>query len=294
MKSDRASNPLLSMNPLQRALIEKAGHDNGFEYVLLPSETQHAVLASARHPARVRVAVVGQEFEARIDSGSSTLAQELERTFATRLPDSVVFVLPTEALLAQWLRRAAALSQALPNQAVTTFEQRVQAELAQMSGSAVQNTEVLRTVRQRVGQQAYRQAMLDYWGGACAVTGLALPPVLRASHAKPWALCDNDAERLDVFNGFLLAVHLDALFDQFWLSFDAQGHALISSRLNTTARDVLGLSPGMRVRWIALEHQPYMNYHRSRFFMGEDCKGGSDAAGACTARIIDRYATSDR
>ena len=24
----------VSMNPLQRALIEKAGHDNGFEYVL--------------------------------------------------------------------------------------------------------------------------------------------------------------------------------------------------------------------------------------------------------------------
>ena len=104
MKSDHASNLLAPMNPLQRSLIEKAGHDNGFEYVL-PSETQHAVLASARHPARVRVTVVGQAFEARIDSGSTTLAQELERTFAIRLPNSAVFVLPTEALLAQWLRR---------------------------------------------------------------------------------------------------------------------------------------------------------------------------------------------
>ena len=139
----------VSMNPLQRALIEKAGHDNGFEYVL-PSETQHAVLASARHPARVRVTVVGQAFEARIDSGSSTLAQELVRTFTTKLPDSAVFVLPSEALLAQWLRRAAALSQVLPNQAVTTFEQHVQTELALMPASVVQNTEVLRMVRQRV------------------------------------------------------------------------------------------------------------------------------------------------
>lgn len=293
MKSDHASNPLSSMNPLQRSLIEKAGHDNGFEYVL-PSETQHAVLASARHPARVRVAVVGQVFEARIDSGSSTLAQELARTFDANQAGVAVFVLSSEAMLARWLRRAAALSQALPNQTVTAFDQQVQAELAQMHPPAAQSTEVLRMVRQRVGQQAYRQAMLGYWGGACAVTGLALPLVLRASHAKPWALCDSDTERLDVFNGFLLTAHLDALFDQFWLSFDAQGHALISSRLDTTARDVLGLSPGMRVRWIASEHQPYMNYHRSRFFMGEDCKGGSDSAGACTARISDRCATSDR
>ena len=37
----------VSMNPLQRALIEKAGHDNGFEYVL-PGDAQHVALASAR------------------------------------------------------------------------------------------------------------------------------------------------------------------------------------------------------------------------------------------------------
>ena len=54
--------------------------------------------------------------------------------------------------------------------------------------------------------------MLDYWGSACAVTGLTLTPALRASHAKPWADCTTDAERLDVFNGFLLSANLDALF----------------------------------------------------------------------------------
>ena len=59
------------MNPLQRALIEKAGHDNGFEYVL-PGDAQHVVLASARHPARVRVSVAGQGFEVAIDTGSAT------------------------------------------------------------------------------------------------------------------------------------------------------------------------------------------------------------------------------
>ena len=64
------------MHPLQRALIEKAGHDNGFEYVL-SGDAEHATLASARHPARVRVAVIGQGYEVGIDSGSATLAQEL-------------------------------------------------------------------------------------------------------------------------------------------------------------------------------------------------------------------------
>ena len=167
MKSDEIGSLIqlaVSMNPLQRALIEKAGHDNGFEYVL-PGDAQHVALASARHPARVRVSVAGQGFEVAIDTGSATLAQELARTFATSPADATTFVLPSEALLAHWLRRTAALSQALPNQAVATFEQQVQAELSQLAPPVAQSTEVLRMVRQRLGQQAYRQAMLDYWGG---------------------------------------------------------------------------------------------------------------------------------
>ena len=107
MKSDHLSNGWATMNPLQRALIEKAGHDNGFEYVL-PGDAQHVVLASARHPARVRVALIGQGYEVGIDTGSATLAQELARTSATSQTGATTFVLSSEALLAHWLRRAAA------------------------------------------------------------------------------------------------------------------------------------------------------------------------------------------
>ncbi len=162
------------MNPLQRALIEKAGHDNGFENVL-PAGGPGVELGSARHPAKVTVTASEDGFWGAIQSGSATLAQELARTFPVSSVPAQGFVLATEAVLARWLRRAAALSQALPNQAVVAFEAQLQQELAAMPESAAQNTEVLRMVRQRVGQQAYRQAMLDYWGGACAVTGLALP-----------------------------------------------------------------------------------------------------------------------
>lgn len=64
---------------------------------------------------------------------------------------------------------------------------------------------------------------MDYWGGACAVTGIALPELLRASHAKPWAKCDTDQERLNVFNGFLRCAHLDALFDRGLMTFEEDG-----------------------------------------------------------------------
>lgn len=254
------------MHPLQRALIEKAGHDNGFEYVM-PGDAEHAVLASARHPARVRVAVAGQGYEVGINSGSGTLAQELARTFVQSSPRTASFVLQSEAMLARWLRRAAALSQALPNQAVIAFEQQVQTELAELVPAAAQNTEMLRIVRQRVGQQAYRKAMMDYWGGACAVTGIALPQALRASHAKPWAECTTDAERLDVYNGFLLNANLDALFDSFLISFSEEGGVLVSEHIAQPDRERLGMSaPGaLRLRWVAAQHQTYLGFHRGRF-----------------------------
>jgi predicted restriction endonuclease len=134
-----------------------------------------------------------------------------------------------------------------------------------MPEAAAQNTEVQRMVRQRVGQQAYRQAMLDYWGGACAVTGLALPQALRASHAKPWAECASDAERLDVFNGFLLSANFDVLFDSFLASFAVTGELLISKAITPSDQQKMGLSIGMCLRWMSVQHGPYLDFHRQRF-----------------------------
>lgn len=64
--------------------------------------------------------------------------------------------------------------------------------------------------------------------GLEAVTGLALPQALRASHAKPWAECASDAERLDVLNGFLLSANLGVLFDSFLVSLSEEGELTVS------------------------------------------------------------------
>lgn len=127
-------------------------------------------------------------------------------------------------------------------------------------------TEVVAEVRRRVGQNLYREALLDFWEGRCAVTGLAVPELLRASHAKPWAEA-SDAERLDVYNGLLLAVHLDALFDRGFLTFDDAGRGVLSSLLGTDARGLLGLSEGtLSLRRLQSAHLPYLAYHRSHVF----------------------------
>lgn len=148
------------------------------------------------------------------------------------------------------------------------FDAQVQQALAALPAADSLNTEVQRLVRQRVGQDRYRQAMLDYWGGACAVTGLTLTPALRASHAKPWTDCSTDAERLDVFNGFLLSANLDALFDKFLLSFTNLGDLLLSPQLPAADIARLGLNMLLKLRWVAAGHVPYLTHHRSRCGQG--------------------------
>lgn len=256
------------MNLLQRALIEKAGHDNGFENVLPSMAAGWLTLGSARHATTVGVRALAGGFEARLLSSPPSLPGELARSFTAAIsaadPTTTAYLLADEAALARWLRRAAALAQALPNQAMTAFVADVQAALADLEPAAAKNTEVQRMVRQRVGQQAFRQAMLDYWQGSCAVTGLALPQALKASHAKAWALCSEDAERLDVFNGFLLSANLDALFDSYLASFTDEGALLIAPSVSQTAQVQLGLTADLQLRWVALQHQPYLAFHRGQ------------------------------
>lgn len=249
------------MNPLQRALIEKTGNDNGFEHVVA-SDANAVTLASARHANQVAIGMGAGAYQVRFQTVSPSFLPELQRSFpAMQAADA--FEAGSEADLAALLRRAASLSRALPSQAANDFQQAVAAELAQLP-SSIAGTEVERMVRQRVGQNKFRDAMMDYWGGACAVTGVAIPQVLRASHAKPWAECATDAERLDVFNGFLLSANLDALFDRFLISFDEHGVLVTAPALAGVDLQPLGISPCMKLRWINALHQPYLAEHRTR------------------------------
>lgn len=222
-------------------------------------------MGSARHPARVVVSLMPQGYVVALVQGPPTLLPELERSFAQWPRVDAAFVAVNDAELASWLRRVSALAQSLPNQVAVDFDTQVQQALASLPATDTQSTEVQRFVRQRVGQDRYRQAMLSYWGGACAVTGLKLAPALRASHAKPWADCLTDAERLDVFNGFLLSANLDALFDKFLISFSDAGDMLVSPQLSSADRLLLGLDGTLKLRWLSDKHIPYLSFHRNRF-----------------------------
>jgi len=249
------------MNQLQKAIIEKIGHDFGFEYLVSESEHQ-VVLGSARHLIHAAVSVIYDAYQIEFSNAKSVFIDELARNFV-QLKDNL-FSATNESQLATLFKRASQLANSLPNQAANNYEKDLKAALAELPLST-RGTEIERMVRQRVGQDAYRKAMLDYWGNACAVTGLQMPEVLRASHAKPWADCATDSERLDVYNGFLLTANLDALFDRFLISFDGVGHIMISDSIKLEQQNILHINTSLRLRWISLEHENYLIYHRGKF-----------------------------
>jgi len=102
-------------------------------------------------------------------------------------------------------------------------------------------TEAERLVVQRVGQDIFRAALLEYWNGRCPLTGITDPALLRASHIVRWADCGSDAQRLDVHNGLLLSSLWDAAFDAGLISFSDGGEALRSPALTPEATATLGI-----------------------------------------------------
>src|ERR1039458_4539861 len=79
-------------------------------------------------------------------------------------------------------------------------------------------TEVSANAKVRRGQEYFRDAVLNNFGGRCGVTQLAVRDLLVASHILPWG--SHPAERLNVRNGICLSRLHDAAFDRGLIAFD--------------------------------------------------------------------------
>jgi predicted restriction endonuclease len=112
----------------------------------------------------------------------------------------------------------------------------------------------------RLGQGQFRADVSRRWNNRCAVTGCGLSAVLRASHIKRWSECNN-RERLDPSNGFLLAAHIDALFDKGLVSFSNSGRMLLSDQIDVTERKLFRLPKPLLRRPTRTEIK-FLDHHR--------------------------------
>ena len=244
-------------------LLEKAAIDNGFDQEL-PRQGAWLGYGSTQAPlsvwlnfdpeGRPVVALSRWDVARALTQGAPAALLQLPEGAAAAHAVSDL------AVLHRFLRRAWQLARTLPDELLHAFEHK--------TAALPRTTEAERLVMQRVGQDLFRAGLLEYWEGRCAVTGLAVPELLRASHIKPWADCETDAERLDVFNGLLLAPNLDAAFDRGFITVRDDGELTVSPALPGVDRMLLGLGAPLRVRGLAEGHRRYLQWHRERLFKG--------------------------
>jgi len=221
------------------------------------SESSHAPLNCAIWTSTSNGFIVGLSMANVVHSLESDIGQAIN---PTRLPSTSfdmagAFEASDIFKLEAMLKRVWLLSRSLPNALIGRFEKAL---------SEVSTTEREATVRQRVGQNLFREGLLALWGGRCAITGLDAPELLRASHAKPWA-DSSDIERLDVFNGLLLAAHWDAAFDSGLITISTSGHVVPSAALSDATKEVLRVSDVLQIR-LQPQHELYLAWHRERVF----------------------------
>lgn len=152
------------------------------------------------------------------------------------------------------LLRLYQLSASLPDAPLKIFHQQ--------TVNLPKTTEAERLVVQRIGQDIFRNSLMDYWQGRCPLTGITDPALLRASHIVQWSECQNDAQRLDVHNGLLLSALWDAAFDRALVTFDDDGNPEFSPMLSDAARQALKWDQHIP---LSDSHRQNLAAHRQRF-----------------------------
>lgn len=109
------------------------------------------------------------------------------------------------------------------------WRERVEGATQATAASEPRATESVVAQRIRLGQAFFRRVVLANFGDRCALTDIAHPGLVNASHIVAWS--DDVAHRLDPSNGIALNRLHDAAFDQHLITFDEQHRLVVGSRV---------------------------------------------------------------
>ena len=98
----------------------------------------------------------------------------------------------------------------------------------------------------------------------CAICGLDVPELLIASHIKAWKDSDSQ-EKLDHNNGLLLCPNHDKLFDKGYITFEKDGHIIISDFVSEEMKEKMYISKDSSI--IVREGmEEYLAWHKEHYF----------------------------
>ncbi|MFP8965233.1 HNH endonuclease [Pokkaliibacter sp. CJK22405] len=127
------------------------------------------------------------------------------------------------------------------------------------------------TAKARVGQTAFRHAVLSAYEHRCCISGLDAPELLIASHIVPWSA--EAQHRKNPSNGLCLSALHDRAFDQGMICLDNEFKVQVSERLKASDNRFMSTSllvfAGQPIQ-LPDKFQPdpaFIAYHREHIFM---------------------------
>lgn len=239
-----------------REECEKATWQNGFRRKL-GEVGGWAAFGSTTAPGTIYLAAAGSQGPWFMALDHAGVIEELDLS-AAQLPGPGIarYAFDTLGQLYGVLPRVYQLAASLPDAPLQEFEAKIK--------DLPTTTEAERLVVQRIGQNIFRDRLIDYWQSRCPLTGITDKALLRASHIVPWKDCTSNAERLDVHNGLLLSALWDAAFDRGLVTFNDEGSPQFSPALSETGRAALHwLAPLQLTEW----HRQKLAWHRENLFI---------------------------
>jgi predicted restriction endonuclease len=149
------------------------------------------------------------------------------------------------------------------------LEQKVMTEQPELSV-----TEVARSIKVRLVQRFFREAVLASYNYACAICGLKVISMLNASHIIPWSV--DSKRRADPRNGLGLCVFHDRAFDRGLIGIEDNYKIIVSKEVKVRSVpalhkvgliDIEGKNIRMPDRFIP--DSAALSYHRENIFISD-------------------------
>ena len=150
-----------------------------------------------------------------------------------------------------------------------TLEQKV--EIYEEKWQSRSGKNVVRSVNVRVGQNFFREIVLNNFDSKCAISGIDIPAMLRASHIVPWS--KDEQARVNPENGLCLSALYDVAFDQGFIGVNTNYKIVLAEKLKKKKKEPFyqehfGKLDGIEIRPPSkfFPRKEFLEYHLDEIF----------------------------
>lgn len=131
--------------------------------------------------------------------------------------------------------------------------------------------ESLINIRNPQFQRNFKKELIREFNNKCALCIINDKRLLIASHIIRYSDCNNKADMYKSYNGLLLCVTHDALFDKHLISFDKDGKILINKSINIELYDLLQINNNLKLdnKYLNDKRQTCLESHKNDYYKKE-------------------------